>query len=199
MDGIDGIAGVEAITVAACAAGLLILSGETALSIWILSLVFACLGFLVWNWPPAKIFMGDVGSGFLGVTLGGFALITSNQSELTVWTWLILLGVFLVDSTVTLVTRMARGAKWYEAHRSHAYQHLAIKYNSHKKVTIGVLIVNIAWLFPWAWLSVIYPGMGIVFVVVAYLPLIVVAIVNGAGRENLLVEAEGVDSSLRSE
>ena len=183
MDGIDGIAAVEAISVLGGAILILVSGGDVKLSLWLGALVVACFGFLVWNWPPARIFMGDVGSGFLGFVLGGFALITSNTTDMTVWTWLILLGVFLVDATVTLVIRVARGAKWYDAHRSHAYQHAAIKFKSHKKVTLAVLLINVVWLLPWAWLTVEMPAWGLGFTFFAYLPLVVVCLMLGAGRE----------------
>jgi len=192
MDGIDGIAAAEAISVLGGAILILLFNGDVQFSVWLTALVIACTGFLVWNWPPAKIFMGDVGSGFLGFVLGGFALITSNNTALTVWTWLILLGVFLVDATVTLVIRIARGAKWYDAHRSHAYQHAAIKYKSHKKVTLAVLFINVVWLLPWAWLSVEMPEWGLAFTGVAYLPLIGVVMALKAGREELQVSRDGV-------
>ncbi len=82
---------------------------------WILAA--ASLGFLVWNWPPAKIFMGDVGSGFLGFTLGTLALFSSKAGPELIWPWLILLAAFLVDATVTLLRRMFSRARWHEAHQ----------------------------------------------------------------------------------
>jgi len=142
MDGIDGIAGTEAVTVSAVAA-ILLWSQASNLAIPCLLLAAAVLGFLIWNWPPAKIFMGDVGSGFLGFVFAILAIWSENSGAVPLLIWLLLLGVFIVDATVTLVKRMARGDKLYEAHRFHVYQ-LAVQAGySHKQVTLTVLLINI--------------------------------------------------------
>ncbi len=142
MDGIDGIAGTEAVTVSAIAA-ILLWSHASNLAIPCLLLAAAVLGFLIWNWPPAKIFMGDVGSGFLGFVFAVLAIWSENSGAVPLLIWLLLLGVFIVDATVTLIKRMARGEKLYEAHRSHVYQ-LAVQAGySHKQVTLTVLLINI--------------------------------------------------------
>ena len=180
MDGIDGIATVEGITVIASAALLLFLDGAAAHLYPMLALLAALLGFLFWNWPPAKIFMGDVGSAFLGILIGGFSLITANDGSLDFAIWLILLAVFITDATYTLFVRLFRGEKVYEAHRSHAYQYLSRQYG-HKFVTIGVLTVNVFWLLPLAWLGHHYSQFLITCVVLAYVPLILLAMKSRAG------------------
>lgn len=142
MDGIDGIAGTEAITIS-CAAAFFLWVQNSDLAAVCLLILAAVLGFLIWNWPPAKIFMGDVGSGFLGFVFAVLAIWSENSGAVPLMIWLILLGVFLVDATVTLVKRMAMGEKLYEAHRSHVYQ-LAVQAGySHKQVTLTVLLINI--------------------------------------------------------
>ncbi|MDL2425091.1 glycosyl transferase, partial [Pseudomonas sp. BAgro211] len=75
--------------------------------VWLpLILGMAATGFLIWNFPPARIFMGDAGSGFLGLMLGGLALQAGAVSAPLIWSWLILLGVFVVDATFTLIHRL---------------------------------------------------------------------------------------------
>ena len=155
MDGIDGLAGTEAVTAAGIAALLLggIKAGlfptpETAPDAAGIALVGALLvpaaaGFLVWNWPPAKIFMGDVGSGFLGFTFGVLAVASENSGALPLLVWVLLLGVFVVDATATLLRRIRRGERWTEAHRTHAYQLAVQAGRSHKQVTLAVLGINI--------------------------------------------------------
>jgi Fuc2NAc and GlcNAc transferase len=101
-------------------------------------------GFLVWNWPPARIFLGDVGSGFLGFTFGALSLMADRSSALPFALWMLVAGVFVFDATVTLLRRMARGERWYQAHRSHAYQRLVQAGSSHAEVTVGVVLVNLA-------------------------------------------------------
>lgn len=187
MDGIDGIAGIEAITVLMSAALILFVQDEI---VWLtlLSYLAICVaGFLVWNWPPAKVFMGDACSGFLGFTLGLLAIITSLESEINVWAWLILFGVFVVDATTTLITRMSRREKWYEAHRSHAYQILSRRFDSHRNISVGVLIVNIVWLLPFGLLAAEYPYWGLLICCIALLPLLVLAIRVGAGKPEVHV------------
>ena len=183
MDGIDGIAGVQAITMAATAALLVALTGNDwrdALPLWLL--VAATSGFLLWNWPPAKIFMGDVGSGYLGYALGVLALWTVAEGWLTPWVWLILGGTFLADATVTLVVRARSGVQVTTAHRSHAYQRLSRQWRSHRRVTLGFLIVNVFWLAPLAWIASTRPVFGMIASVVALAPLFVIAERLGAGR-----------------
>lgn len=180
MDGIDGIATVEAVTVVGSASLLLFLDGADAYFYPMLLLVAALLGFLFWNWPPAKIFMGDVGSAYIGILIGGFSLITANNGSLDFAIWLILLAVFITDATYTLLVRLFRGEKVYQAHRSHAYQYLSRQYG-HKFVTTGVLMINVFWLLPLAWLGHHYSQLLIICIALAYVPLIVLAMKSRAG------------------
>lgn len=192
MDGIDGIAGIEAVSVMTFAALLLIHQGaEPSMTLALLAVAASAAGFLVWNWPPARIFMGDAGSGFLGFFVGALAWATIVRGWLSIWVWLTLLGVFIVDATVTLLRRWYRGANLAEAHRSHAYQRLSRKYRSHSKVTLGILGINIVWLDPLAYLATIRPSLGAACTALAWLPLIAVALWAGAGiEEDLLARPE---------
>ncbi len=181
MDGIDGIAGVESTCAALGAAGLLWLSGHPGEASLLAIVGAASLGFLAWNWPPAKIFMGDVGSGFLGFVLGSAAIATHGQGALDIWAWLVILAVFLVDATLTLVRRVLRGERFYEAHRSHAYQHAARRLESHGAVSGAIAVMNLLWLLPIAWLIDSGRIAGIYGFLIAYLPLLWLAVANRAG------------------
>lgn len=184
MDGIDGIAGVEALTVASSAAVLLAMNGDYQWS-WLLSSLAACVaGFLVLNWPPAKIFMGDVGSGFIGYVLGGLAILTATHTDLPIWCWLILLAFFISDASITLFRRALKGTRIYEAHRSHAYQILARRWLSHAKVSGLVAAINVFWLFPFALLANSHSDYGILFAIVSYLPIGIFIFKTGAGTTN---------------
>ncbi len=199
MDGIDGFAGAETISVLLCIVFILLVNGKLHESFLLIALVAACLGFLIWNWPPAKIFMGDVGSGFLGFVLGVFALYMASEGILSLWCWVILLAVFLVDSTVTLLSRIARGERFYEAHRSHAYQHLSIKLQKrnglkgmspiaarargHSFVALCCVGINIFWLFPLALFVSMRPESRIYLTCVSMAPLVVIALKLGAGKK----------------
>jgi Fuc2NAc and GlcNAc transferase len=186
MDGIDGIAGGEAVFIAVAGAWLNWLQGGApGLSIAMLALAAAALGFLVWNWPPARIFMGDVGSGFLGFSLGALGLASSRQGRMSIEVWAILGGVFLVDATLTLVRRAARGDRWFEAHRMHAYQHLASRFEAHLPVTALVILVDLFWLLPWAYLAANTPERAPWYMAAALIPLGAAILAAGAGgREN---------------
>jgi Fuc2NAc and GlcNAc transferase len=182
MDGIDGIASVEAICVC-LGACLLYWVSDAADLIWApLLLAIAVAGFLVWNFPPAKIFMGDAGSGFLGIVLGGLSLQAAWVSADLLWGWLILLGVFIVDATFTLFRRLLRGDRVYEAHRSHAYQFASRRFGSHLTVTAVVGAINLLWLLPIA-VGITQFGMNAgAGLILAYAPLIALAIKFHAGE-----------------
>ncbi len=176
MDGIDGIAGIEALS-STLVSGLLFLFIFANQEIASLNLLMfsAVTGFLIWNFPPAKIFMGDAGSGFLGLMLGAMALYSIHIEAVMLWVWLILLGVFIVDATFTLLRRLLRGEKIYEAHRSHAYQYASRKYGSHRVVTVSVLLINLFWLAPWSTLVALGVIDGVLGLVIAYAPLLYLA------------------------
>lgn len=183
MDGIDGIASIEAIC--ACLGGAFIYFHLGKFDVVILPLLLAAsvAGFLFWNFPPAKIFMGDAGSGFLGFILAGLSLQAAWIAPQLLWSWIILLGVFVVDATVTLFRRLIRREKVYQAHRSHAYQHASRYYQAHKPISIAVGLINILWLFPWAYFVAISKIDGVIATLIAYIPLLLLAIKFNAGTE----------------
>jgi Fuc2NAc and GlcNAc transferase len=117
----------------------------------------ASLGFLPWNLPPAKIFLGDVGSGFLGYSFAVLALWSERSGSLPAAAWLVLLGVFAFDSTVTLCRRLARREKWYVTHRESGYQRAAAYFGRHAPVTAIVLAADVV-LAGLCWFGWIRPG-----------------------------------------
>ncbi len=180
MDGIDGIAGSEVAFVALSNAWL---AGPGSIAFLpLLCLAGASTGFLAMNWPPARIFMGDVGSGFVGFTLGAFAIALNNEGTVSFWASAILMGVFLTDATVTLLKRLTAGERIHEAHRSHAYQWAARRIGAHWPVTLGAASINFAWLLPWAYVARNHAEQGFVFLGIALTPLAALALALGAGR-----------------
>ena len=186
MDGIDGIAGVQTLTV--CAGGAAVhqmmpgtgLLNDPSGLIEPAVLGAASIGFLVWNWPPARVFMGDVGSGYVGYMVAVLTLRAAAMAPVLGWCWLILSGVFIVDATFTLARRILRRDRVFEAHRSHAYQHLARDWG-HRPVTLLVAAINVLWLTPVAILVVLGHVSGVAGLVIAYLPLIAGVARLGAG------------------
>lgn len=191
MDGIDAIAGLEA---------LFMLGAAAVLSAWLhpdtmqdplwwllLGVAAAVTGFLVFNWPPARIFMGDVGSLWLAFLLFSLALLSAQNGWLGLPFWAILGATFAVDATVTLVARFSRGERWYEAHRSHLYQlasqqlqarfaeeglaTIVTRSRAQRLVSLAYLLVNLVWLLPLAAATLVFPKGEWFFLLLAYLPL----------------------------
>lgn len=172
MDGIDGIASLQAITV--CGAFAFINFWIfPSFDLWKVSLLFtSCiLGFLYWNFPKAKIFLGDTGSGFIGLFLALFSIEASNNQPVLLWVFLILMSVFLVDATLTLFYRIYNNEVIFKAHSSHAYQKAATIFNSHILVTNFICLINLLWLFPMAFLVALGLIQGIVGLGIAIFPL----------------------------
>lgn len=177
MDGIDAIAGVETLCTCIGISTVYLLTSNHALLYLPLTLAASVAGFLYWNKPPAKIFMGDVGSGFLGLILGILSLQATKIDKNFLWSWLILLGVFIIDASFTLCFRLFKGEKIFKAHSAHTYQKLARKLNSHSLVTFIVLIINILWLYPWAILVGREYLNGFLGLVIAYVPLFILVFI----------------------
>ena len=158
----------------------LVQSGSSSDLPVLLSLLAASsMAFLFFNWPPASVFMGDSGSVFLGYIFGALIVYSVSIGEVSFWTWLVVFGYFLGDTTTTTTIRVLRVKKWYGAHRSHAYQNLARIWGSHLKVTGGVLIYHLFWLLPLAIWSAQSPGGEPVAAVLALLPSVLWAIRYG--------------------
>ena len=186
MDGIDGIASIEAITV--CLGSLVVYASSISDdTVWILpAILLACVaGFLFWNYPPARIFLGDAGSGFLGFMMAVFCIQAAQREPAVFWAWIILLGVFIVDSGVTLARRMLRRQRLHEAHRSHAYQFASRKYGAHAPVSLAVGAINLIWLLPLALLAASGRAPAIPALLIAYAPLIWLAFHFKAGAPEL--------------
>lgn len=193
MDGIDGIAAsqllVTSLSCVVLLVGLDAAAGESGEHdvVLTLSVVLAAsaAGFLLWNWSPASLFMGDAGSGFIGFALGLLALESLVTQRMSVWSWVLLLGVFIADTAMTLLVRIIRGERWYEGHSQHAYQILSRRLNSHPRVVGGVILINICWLLPLAWVAGILPHYGVLFATIGLAPLLLGCYRLGAGRADL--------------
>lgn len=174
MDGIDGLAATEAAFVALALGWFALRAGLHGSSLLLLAFGVVLGAFLCFNWSPARLFMGDAGSNFLGYMLGAYGLLLVVEGAITVWTLLILLAVFIADTTTTLAKRMCAGLVWYHGHRSHAYQLVVSALGSHARVVEGVTAINVVWLLPLAWLSTrVDAGQGALVALLAFMPLVV--------------------------
>jgi Fuc2NAc and GlcNAc transferase len=157
IDGVDGMAIGGAVFICISAIAVLCLTDGNPFFILIFAILGAAsLGFLFFNLPPASVFMGDAGSIFLGYCFGTLLLATVFSGQISVWTWITILGYFIGDTTTTSLYRFFYVKKWYGVHRSHAYQNLA-RIHNHAKVTYGVGLYNILWLFPLVLWSALVP------------------------------------------
>lgn len=143
MDGIDGISAVESLILGTTTSYWFAMSGATSIAIICIAVAGAAVGFLRWNWSPAKIFMGDVGSLALGAFFAIIAVIGTIGMKIPFLAFLILYAVYLADSGVTLLHRMIKGEKWWQAHRSHFYQRAVQSGFSHSQVSLAVMTINI--------------------------------------------------------
>ncbi|MEO5579305.1 MAG: glycosyltransferase family 4 protein [Gemmatimonadaceae bacterium] len=175
VDGIDGLAAGEAITTGVIGGLILFAMGHNGLAMVSLLIAAANAGFIPLNWAPAKLFMGDVGSGMLGYLFAVLAVASENAGAVPLLIWVLLLGAFVFDATVTLCRRIAHGERWYHAHHSHAYQRMVQAGRSHALVSTMILIINlvlavlaiVAWLRPTFFLVAI--GAGALLLSIIYL------------------------------
>lgn len=181
MDGIDGIAGIETLTV--CLGGIVLyMSSNSDGTAWIYPAMLAAsvAGFLFWNYPPARVFLGDCGSGFLGFMIALFCIRAAHLAPSLFWAWIVLLGAFIVDSGVTLGRRMWHRERLSEAHRRHAYQ-VAARKLGHAPVSLAVGTINLVWLLPVAFLVATGRIDVIWGLLIAYAPLVWLAVHYQAG------------------
>ena len=189
MDGIDGIAGVQCVvfclSVQVLSGGV---SGWQGDLLWLT--MGGMLGFLVYNWPPARIFMGDVGSGFLGLLLGVLAVELWRSETLPLIACLILLAGFWFDATYTLCVRMITGQAFTEAHRSHLYQLVAAR-KGHLWTTVAYTVFGVVWLLPLAWLVIHFPSTSLLWLLIAVLPPAVLVVRLRVGLPDLKPSTSG--------
>jgi Fuc2NAc and GlcNAc transferase len=153
MDGIDGLAAQQAMFFGAASAALAWAAGSPAIAGAGLAMAAAALGFWWFNRSPARIFMGDVGSGTLGfMVFAVSAMLWALRTDL-LWPALIFSSAFVIDATLTLLVRMLRGARWYTPHREHLYQWLVRRGTSHRKVAGGYFAWNVLVCIPVAWIA----------------------------------------------
>ncbi len=167
IDGADGYAATEGVIVAGCGA-ILIVAFSNSENIFIAVLIAgASAGFLRWNWQPASIFMGDVGSYFLGFQFGALVVVGCLDNN-GPWLWLILLTPFVTDATLTLLRRMLHREKWWTAHRSHAYQLLVMGGWSHAHLCVVLAVITGLALLPAAYFVMRNPSSGFMITVAIY-------------------------------
>ena len=168
MDGIDALLGLQALFLLVGYALLAHASADVALVAAMLASAAACFGFLLFNRPPARIFMGDVGSGTLGLLIATFAALLVQHTFELLWPCLILSSAFLVDAGLTLLARILAGKRWYTAHREHLYQWMVRAGFSHARTDAMYLLWNLIIAAPAAWAALHWPAFGLAVCAAVY-------------------------------
>jgi len=160
MDGSNGMAGLQGVFSGCVLAWLFAGSGDGGWALVSLLLAAACVGFLPWNLPRARVFMGDVGSLALGFSFATLLVFGIGAGAFSVPVAMLVMPLFLVDATMTLMVRILKGERWYNAHRQHLYQRLIGYGWSHGRVAAFYQVINVALVLPGIWLAVRFPGLA---------------------------------------
>jgi len=168
MDGSDGLAGLHTMLVSISICIIAYLSGVSFLVYLMIIIAASTSGFLYYNFPPAKIFMGDAGSCFIGLIFGLCAFYCHVNNFVLIEIWLILLSIFVCDTSLTLLMRFFLGKKWYEAHREHAYQKVILMMDSHKDILFFLIAVYVLLILPALILSYYFKPYSWLFVMACY-------------------------------
>jgi Fuc2NAc and GlcNAc transferase len=166
MDGIDGIAISELIVPSVFIAGIFGIYQHYEISLLSLVIIASSIFFYIYNWPPSKMFMGDVFSGFIGYYFASLTLYINNILQLSIFIIPVLLSVFIYDATITLSKRLLKKEKIWEAHNDHIYQEFAKKYG-HRKVTIVIIIIDFSLFLP-AFLIFRFPEFDLFIAILTY-------------------------------
>jgi len=185
MDGINGIAGGQLISIGIPLFVIAFVAKDYFVSLALMIFIIPTFGFLTRNWKSrANVFLGDVGSVMIGFFIGTLGLIGETHGSISLPTWLILMGVFVVDSTFTLIRRVVSGQNPFKPHKSHAYQLAQQKYGSHLIISASVVLINLVWLFPIAAVNVyVHPLPEWTMLIIAWFPLVTLAFILKAGKQ----------------
>ncbi len=193
MDGIDGLAGGQAVFIGLSAGAIAAFNGNLPLAAVYLLIAASSLGYLRWNWHPAKIFMGDLCSGFIGVSFAVTSLWGKLTETVPLGAFLILMAVFYTDSTWTTFRRLIAGENITHPHRDFAFHHAIRAGHSHSTVTTAILMIDVVWLLPLAIIAVVLgDNRSIPVLFGAYLPVFAAVLYWKAGKR---LDEAGVDAS----
>ena len=160
MDGIDALLGMQMLFVFTALALIAVWYALPGVALACAAIAAACAGFLCYNRPPARIFMGDVGSVPLGWLVVAMAAVLWRHAPQTLWAALILCSAFVIDASITLLRRMWLGRRWYTAHREHVYQWLVRSGFGHGRVVMFYLAWNLLLALPMAVWALLQPQFG---------------------------------------
>jgi Fuc2NAc and GlcNAc transferase len=169
MDGSNGMAGFQGVFAGLVLALLFQFGDQHMMALLALAVAGACGGFLPLNFPHARVFMGDVASVPLGFIFAAFIVYGLQTGSLSLASSILVMAVFIVDATMTLLKRVFRGERWYTAHAQHVYQRLIAQGWTHHRVLLVYQIVNVIWVLPAIVLVEMYPEYAMVTVALCVL------------------------------
>jgi len=171
MDGVDGFAGTQAALYLVAHIFFFAQNELVSYILYIAVLLGSVVGFLLLNMrDPAKIFMGDSGSYFIGFNLAAISIIGVSEG-LSIWVPLILFSPFLTDATLTLAKRLITRETWWKPHRSHLYQKMVLGGMPPRKVCVKLILLNCLYCWPAAWLAHRYDQYSVLTVFIVYVSL----------------------------
>ena len=188
MDGADGYMSIGAIIVSTTV-GMFLYNDSISILFFLLSA--SIMGFLLFNMPKAKVFMGDTGSTFIGFVLAVLMLYSITYSNISIWTWGILISPFFMDAFITILTKMLTGQKWFRPHRHYTFQKIIDFFikktndrtKAHRMLSICFILYNVIILLPMAYISVKYVQYNIYICILSIIPIVVLALVFKTGRK----------------
>jgi Fuc2NAc and GlcNAc transferase len=169
MDGSDGMAGFQGVFAGLVMAVVLQMGEQYSMALLALAVAAACAGFLPLNFPRARVFMGDVASVPLGFIFASLAVYGVQTGSMSLSVSILLMSLFFIDATLTLLTRVLSGERWYTAHAQHVYQRLIAQGWSHRKVLVAYQVVNVILVLPAIVLAEKYPQYAVVTVGLTFL------------------------------
>ena len=164
MDGSNGMAGFQGVFAGMMLAFIFQFGGQFEMALIALLVAAACAGFLPLNFPRARVFMGDVASVPLGFIFASLAVYGMRTGILSLPVSILIMSVFVVDATLTLLARVFRGERWYTAHAQHVYQRLIAQGWSHRQVLVLYQAINVILVLPAIVLAEIFPQYAMVTV-----------------------------------
>jgi len=178
LDGIDGYASVGILISSFFV--LLLMSSNLPLEfiIFLVLILINVLAFILLNWPPAKIFMGDAGSLYLGYVFSIIIIYTIDRNFIALDFWLLSLSFYISDILITQILRIALLRKWYVGHRSHAYQNFA-RIHSHKAMLYVYTLFMFFWVLPLLVANMSYPDYSLFILIIGFLPSVIFSIKYG--------------------
>ena len=168
MDGSNGMAGFQGVFAGIVLAVIFQFEGYSGMALAALAIAAACAGFLPLNFPHARVFMGDVASVPLGFVFAALAVYGIKTGSLSLPVSLLIMSVFIVDATLTLLIRVIRRERWYTAHAQHIYQRLIAHGWSHRRVLIAYQAINVALVLPGLVLAGMYPQYAVLTVIITF-------------------------------